>query len=459
MSEDFSWVPGTAAALIGLVAGFVIAFRLRQAAPGGKRGERERRRKAHDLELEVADLEARRDTLYERLRAAGDDDLGDAEVRSLELAAARVLRDLDSARADLGKVRPAAKRKADKRPPEAEPEPAPSAAGHNPVLWFATGAGLMALVAFLVYWASLDVRPGPRGMPGAGGEPPPAAAADEGHTEDLESLPPAVRAQVEQLQAELAARPANLGARKQLMVLLAQNELYFHAFQHSEEILRVDSDDPDALYVSALVRLTMGQFEESLGLVDRVLARFPEHVFAHLIRGMALVRLGRRDDGLAAWRSGLEAAGGSNPAIEQMIADEFGSEAVAGGAGAAPATAAPAAAAPSAPPPATGGARIYRVHIELATGAEVTPGSSLFVSVHDPAAGGPPAAVKRVVDPDFPLEVSLSSSDSMMGLELPTAATIQVRLDRDGDPGTESPDDLFAQGEGRSGEVTKFVLW
>jgi len=88
----------------------------------------------------------------------------------------------------------------------------------------------------------------------------------------------------------------------------------------------------------------------------------------------------------------------------------------------------------------------------------VAPGSALFVSIHD-GSGGPPAASKRLNEPSFPVEFTLDASDSMMGVDLPASALIQVRLDRDGDPSTEGEGDLWARGESRSGQLMKFVLW
>ena len=447
MNDDFSWIPGTVALAVGLLGGLWLAFRLRRPAA-------DRADKGRDLELEIADLEARRDELYARLAGEGEEEVDDGERALLETSAARTLRDLDRARGELAKLRPAAAR----RPAEKRALPAPAAPAaalpHNPLVWFALGVGLTALVAVLVVLALRDAKPDP--MAGA---PPASASMPEGHPADLEGLPAEVRSQASALQAELQRDPGNLDARKQLAVLLASHQQFFQAFQHAEEILRVDPDDPDALYISGLVRLTMGQADVALELIDRVLAQYPDHVLAHVVRGMALIRMGERDAGLAAWRQGLAASGGRNPDIEGLIADEFGPEAAAGAA--LPPASPRASPSPESPPPTApaAGPRVYRVYAELVPGAAVAPAAALFVSVHGADGGGPPAAVKRVMSPEFPVEVTLSAGDSMMGIELPARATVVLRLDHDGDPGTESPEDLHAQGEAIAGEVAKFVLW
>lgn len=446
MNDDFSWIPGTVALAFGLLGGLWLAFRLKRPAAA------ESADKARDLELEIADLEARRDELYARLGGEGDEEVDERERELLETSAARTLRDLDHARGELTKALPAsARRRAEKAAAPVAPVPATAAAPANPLVWFALGVGLTALVSFLVYLALRDAQPAPMAASA------PAAAVPEGHPGNVEGLPPEAQAQAQALQAEVQRNPGNVDARKQLAVLLATHEQFFPAFQQAEEILKVRPDDPDALYISSLVRLTMGQADVSLQLIDRVLAQYPDHVLAHVVRGMALVRLGDRDGGLAAWRQGIAASGGRNEDIERLIAEELGTEAVA--AEAPPSSPVSESPSPAPPPPApAAGPRIYRVYAELVPGAEVPPGAALFVSVHG-AGGGAPAAVKRVVSPAFPVEVTLTAADSMMGIELPARATVVLRLDRDGDPGTEGPEDLHAQGEAVSGEVAKFVLW
>lgn len=437
--SEISWIPGTVVLAVGLIGGLWMALRLRRPAAAAKEGPR-----VHDLELEIADLEARRDDLYAQLRGADEIEDFD-EARALELAAARTLRDLDRARAKLGEVAPKAARARAKKGPamSAEPAAAPAApaAAHNPILWFAAGVGFTALVAALIFWAMNDAKPDAMAAAqNASSELP------EGHPGDLEGMSPDERARAGELEAELTRNPDNLNARKQLMVLLAQSQQFVEAMKHAEKVLSVDPEDPDGLYISAAVRLTMGRNEEAIALIDRVLARFPDHVLAHLVRGSALLRLGRRDEGREAWEAALQAAGGSSPDIEALIAEEF-----AGGP-------APESAGGTVPAAEDGTPKEYRVAVDLIPGAVVAPGATLFVSVHR-IGGGPPAAVKAVRNPKFPLEVTLTQSDSNTGIPLPARGMIVARLDSDGHPGTESPDDLSAEGEGASGELTKFVLW
>jgi hypothetical protein len=61
---------------------------------------------------------------------------------------------------------------------------------------------------------------------------------------------------------------------------------------------------------------------------------------------------------------------------------------------------------------------------------------------------GPPAAVKRLTATSFPMQVDLSSADSMMGQPLPPKLRLEARIDSDGDPLTKSPSDPIAVNDG-----------
>ena len=97
----------------------------------------------------------------------------------------------------------------------------------------------------------------------------------------------------------------------------------------------------------------------------------------------------------------------------------------------------------------------YRARIELGDG--VVPGLALFVSLRA-APGGPPAAVKRIMRPQFPLEVVLGTSESMMGQPLPEAGTLTARLDADGSASTRAETDIEAMVEAKAGESVVLVL-
>jgi hypothetical protein len=120
------------------------------------------------------------------------------------------------------------------------------------------------------------------------------------------------------------------------------------------------------------------------------------------------------------------------PAGQQLPADHP----PIGGAPAATAGATPAAA-PSGPS--------VRVTLDLDANARQRTGI-LFVIARNPA-GGPPAAVKRIASPTFPVTFDLSSADSMMGQPLPARFRLEARLDSDGDATTKPPTDPSAMRE------------
>jgi tetratricopeptide (TPR) repeat protein len=100
------------------------------------------------------------------------------------------------------------------------------------------------------------------------------------------------------------------------------------------------------------------------------------------------------------------------------------------------------------------------VHVTLTlAGAAPSPNAVLFIIAR--AAGqtaGPPAAVKRIASPTFPLDIDLSAADSMMGQPLPATVRIEARIDSDGDPLTKNPSDPHASQDGVATNGTKVSL-
>ncbi len=81
-----------------------------------------------------------------------------------------------------------------------------------------------------------------------------------------------------------------------------------------------------------------------------------------------------------------------------------------------------------------------------------------FLSVR-PAAGGPPIAVRREMDPKFPYSFELSASDVMIpGTPFEGEVTVTARLKSEGDPLSRAPGDLVAQVQTTIGDKKKLVL-
>jgi hypothetical protein len=94
------------------------------------------------------------------------------------------------------------------------------------------------------------------------------------------------------------------------------------------------------------------------------------------------------------------------------------------------------------------GAAASGVHVTLDLDASAKQRTGIvFVIARNPA-GGPPVAVKRVVATSFPMNVEITSADSMMGQTLPATFRLEARLDGDGDPMTKPPTDPSAMQNG-----------
>jgi cytochrome c-type biogenesis protein CcmH len=435
------WIPGLLVLAIGLAGGLWAAFNLRRQGRASKTGSNA------DVRLKIADLENRRDELYQRLRRAEEERSDPGDRRELELAAARTLRELDELQGSV----PALRAAQPAPPPQAAPAAANLGTRHPLLVGFAFGAALVLLVTVLIYFALRDAKPDVQ--PGAQapvaqdpqGEPPHQATAP---------IPPELAHRIAELEGYLAASPEDIMARKELAVThLAAGQL-MEAFENAGVLLQQNPDDPDGLYVHGVVRLSMGQFTVAVDLLDRLLAQYPDHPDALMYRGLALHQLGQPEQAMDSWELGLEMAGGSHPQIQELI---MMAEQGRLGAPEPPTTQpAPATAPPSQASPAPqAAADSYGMRIEL--GAAASPGAVLFVFLRT-AEAGPPVAAKRIVQPVFPLDLAMGPGDSMMGAELPATGILVARLDGDGDVSTSSPGDLQAQSEAAMGTTTQLVL-
>lgn len=337
--------------------------------------------------------------------------------------------------------------------------PTPSAR-RSSLVGFLAGVLTCAVLGGLVYWATQGSKPKDEMGGRAPMTPAPAPsaspeAAARAHEESAE-LSPEVQAQLAQLRAQAQAAPQDLNVRRQLTVALLNANLLMEAFEQARELQKVAPEDPDGLFVEGVVRLAMGQWPLTVQLMDRVLTQHPDHVLAALAKGQAQAALGETPAAIDTWKQGLAAAGGKFQPLEELIAEaEAGGMAMAAGA-----PTAPAAPVETTAPEAAGG--FYRVHIELASGT-VGPrnpdgsGPTLFVALRGEAPG-PPAAVKRVANPSFPLELTISADDSMMGQPLPQRGNLSIHLDGDGNASTKEAGDLATTVQAFSGTPVTVIL-
>lgn len=449
--NEMTWAPSLLVLAVGLAAGVWLALRFRQQA-AGKQAE------AADLPLEIRDLEDRRDDLYRRLRAADEDNLSDSERDSLVDAAARTLMELDHLQTRLPAVTSVetATGGESERDEADERDEALLAPGDGPhqgrsmATGVLIGAAMVGIVALLVYFAVRDATPTAQ-QPMVQAAP---GASEDPHSGQMSALPPELAAQVADLQTRIVNDPEDWIAKKQLSLILLSSGQFFEAFTLAGEVLQRFPEDPDALLVHGIVRVSMGQFEAGKDLLDRVLAERPDHRQALLYRGLALYQLGQVEQAVDTWQIGLEMAGGSDPDFEELLAMAEAGVTIGEAAPQAPSTATSA--------PTESSAAIadgsYGIRLELAAGVAPTAGSTLFVFLREEK-GGAPVAVTRVAAPTFPLQISLSAADSMIGGgELPGSGVLVARLDGDGSVTTTEPRDLQAEAAAIAGEATTLVL-
>jgi tetratricopeptide (TPR) repeat protein len=447
------WLPAFVVLGAGLILGLLLAFRLKPTRPQAKTTD------AADLELKIRDLEARRDDLFRRIRAADEDQLSAEEKSALENAAALALRDLDALHGQMPqeRARPA---NVGTTPPgnqETGDESAtlPTPSRRSPLLTgLAFVAGMILVIGTLVYWAVRDAQPTPgMGGPTSTDSGSPMAPPHEGQTE----IPPELAAQIASLQQQIVANPQDWLAKKQLALTYIAAGQFFEAFDQASQVLQQFPDDPDGLLVHGIVRLTMGQADQAVGLLDRVLAEHPDHRQALLYRGLALYQLGNVEQAMDTWDMGLQMVGGSDPEFEELLRmAQSGQGQPQGMRAAGP----PGTAQSAGPPPAgTAEARAdgFAIEIELAPEAQPLPQAVLFVFLR-PEGGGPPVAATRVSSPTFPTGIVLDSSHSMMGAELPARGILVARLDSDGNVTTSDPTDLVIETPASMGQVTRVTL-
>lgn len=429
------WLPGLLVLGVGLAIGLAAATSVRRG----------RRRQRRGRELQLRDLEGRRDELYRRLRSG---ELSDGDRESLELAAARTLRELE--RLDPASARAPAAAAATVAKPPSEPAQGPAGSRHPALVGFVAGMAVVLLVGTLVYLAVRD----------SGAARAPAAAAPSEPHPGSGAVPAEVQQELGRLEQMVAAAPDDLLARKRLALGRLGAGLYFEAFNDAQEILASQPEDPDGLFILGVVRLTMGQTDAALEVLDSVIVRYPQHLQAMVYRGLALAQSGDLEQATATWEIGLEMAGGSHPELEGLLQRAYAEADSAAAAPAGPPVTASAPMPPVAPvpPPAEApSGPIYRAALELAPGQTPPPGAVLFVFLR-PGKTGPPVAVKRISAPRFPLEVTLGAGDAMMGGELPDQGTLVARLDADGSASSRAPEDLEASSPAVVGERVHLVL-
>jgi tetratricopeptide (TPR) repeat protein len=396
------WLSATAMILSGAIVGFMFWYGMKGRAP--------------KPDLERLDLEAKRDALLQQLRELKETGGSVDEQRRLELETADVLRALDKRRSDS----PVRQSSDDHRTGESDLRALTRAASIRGFIW---GAASVAILGGIAWFVTQHATPKTAGTTGG----TPMAAS--------QPSPQQADAALQQLQSTVAKSPDDLEARNQLAKAYLERENLMGVFEQTQYILQRSPEDARALTYQSLVRMSMGQRDGAAEMLQRALKSDPQLIDAYVALAWADVQSNKMTeaDGLIA------EAGRRHPDQQTRLAEVLAKmkEQVKN----------PAQAAPPAAPAAASGPSVH-VTLSLA-GSAPSPNAVLFIIAR--AAGqtaGPPAAVKRIASPTFPLEIDLSAADSMMGQPLPANMRIEARLDSDGDAMTKNPSDPHAMQDG-----------
>jgi tetratricopeptide (TPR) repeat protein len=448
MPAETDWVSAVAFLASGLILGLMLIFYLSRRKSVATA--------AVELpDVELQDLEARRDLLIAQLReidAAGPGATPEqqAERRRLELAAAEVLREIDDHQGVVVRRRATAS--------AAAQEVAAPAALLNPTsaaikgfVWGVVSVGVLVGLGFFVYRSA-----NPRGEgDGATGTPmAPNAMAQQPAQND-----PTIMA----MEASLAQTPDDVNKRVELARAYLERDELMKVFEHTGIVLKDHPEEPRALTYNALVRMAMGQPDEATDMLKKANRIAPNFIDASVALAWVYTQTQKPKEAEATMMAAMEQHPEEKARLQEVLSDMKNHKAeVQKAAGpvdpnaplppghpsieGAPAAAAMAAGAPAAP----ADGKAVKVTLNLDPSAKGrAAGSVLYVIAR--AAGvmaGPPAAVKRINGATFPLTFDLGAADSMMGQALPGVLRIEARLDADGDAKTKGPNDFVAAQDG-----------
>jgi cytochrome c-type biogenesis protein CcmH len=209
------------------------------------------------------------------------------------------------------------------------------------------------------------------------------------------------------------------------------------ALQHYRAVLEQAPENATALTRLGLLAQQAGQTEVGLRLIDRALQEQPRYLPAWQAKGMLHASQGDYQAAITAWETYVHLVPDDDPhrqpiltlmaqARQQMQAAQTTD------------------AAPEAPAPVT-------ISGTVRLAAEPTPplpaGAALFITAR--AGTGPPLAVKRMVDPQFPVPYTLGAADIMLpGRTLTGLVNVSARLSASGMVGPIQSGDLIGHYKG-----------
>lgn len=442
MNAPTDWTSALAILIAGLLLGglFIFFFNKRRTRTLGD-----------DRELARKDLEFKRDALIQQLRDLDENASPDERAR-LERETADVLRQLDASGGQaILPVQSSAQERRDR--------PASTAAMNPTIKGFLWGAGSFAALAALFWFVMQSAEPRQEGGMLTGNLPTAQGAPQQ------QQQPP--DATLLQLEAAVQRDPNNVQLRNDLAQAYLERENMMAAFEQTKFVLDRNPDDSRALTYAALVRMAMGEGDEAKRMLQRAAKSDPKNLDSWVFLAWQHVQDNEIREAEAMIAEAVKQSPQNKERLQGVLRQmqqaalqsrqETQAAAVGGElpAGHPPIDGAPAtvAAAPAAPPSGPS----VNVTVDLDPSARGKSGI-LYVIARNPA-GGPPAAVKRLQGVAFPVTITLSSADSMMGQPLPPKFRLEARLDSDGDAATKLPTDPAAmQNDVVPGATVKLAL-
>ena len=411
MNETTDWTSALAILGAGLALGalFVFFFNKRRTRTFGD-----------ESELARKDLEAKRDALVAQLR---DPATTPDERARLETETAEVLRKLDASGGQA--ILPVPDRR-DRLSSTMNP-------ATKGFLW---GAGSFAALAALFYFVMQAATPRQEGGTVTGNLP-----GEQQQQQQAQRPDPALQ----QLEGAVQRDPGNLQLRNDLAQAYLERENLMAVFEQTRFVLERKPEDSRALTYAALVRMAMGEGDEAKSMLQRAAKSDPKNLDSWV--GLAWMAAQRNE--MKEAEAMIAEAAKQSPEDKARLDEVLRQMKQAA---AAPPIDTASGELPAGHPPIDGAAPTnvagpvsgpsVNVTLELDPSARAK-GGVLFVIARNPA-GGPPAAVKRLQNVAFPVTITLSSADSMMGQPLPAKFRLEARLDSDGDAATKPPTDPAA---------------
>ncbi len=216
------------------------------------------------------------------------------------------------------------------------------------------------------------------------------------------------------------------------------------AIEAFKKVLTADPNNPEAHSYMGFILMQAGHGDGALMAFEKALSRVPNFPMALWGKGMVLYQ-DRKD--FAGAREIFEKLLKLVPPGEERneVAKVLAEIPTTGGA-------------PKPTPAATAGSSQSisgKITIDAKLKDKIDPQAALFIIARSAAgAAGPPLAVKKIDNPTFPLNYSLSQENVMMqGTPFTGKINIIVRLDKDGNPSTRGAGDLTGEYKKNPAEV------